>query len=101
MVKFHVLLIFFWLGYCVLHSVLANEGIKARIRILSKTNEKLYRVFYNVFALVTLIALLWFQFSSASTVLFQVPIINKIIAPVLGIFGLAGMVICIKKYFMQ
>ncbi|MEJ7627057.1 MAG: isoprenylcysteine carboxylmethyltransferase family protein [Ferruginibacter sp.] len=97
----HLILIAAWILYCSLHSILANEKIKYRITRSSKISDNNYRLLYNVFALVSLVVILIYQFYLNSRLLFEVTLISKVIAYFLTLSGLAIMIVCIRKYFLQ
>ncbi|XCN72318.1 MAG: NnrU family protein [Candidatus Electrothrix aestuarii] len=64
-------LIFGWLLWCSLHSLLItgklNDWIKKRGGILQGT----YRLFYSLFSLLSLLPLLWYQYSLPQEILFS------------------------------
>ncbi len=97
----HLLLFLFWVLYGVLHSLLASLVLKKWLYKKAPAYEKYYRLGYSVFAVTSLAALLWFQFSITGIVLFT----NKWLRFVPGIpFALAGLVmmtICSKNYFLH
>ncbi len=97
----HWLLMILWLGYCIVHSVLADVGIKIYIQKVMGSAFKFYRPIYSFFSLVTLVFLLWFQFSIQSLLLFKSIIYLYIAAALLGLTGLGIMIMCISKYFYE
>src|SRR6266496_1816347 len=101
MSKEHWLLMILWLAYCIMHSVLADVGIKIYIQKVMGSAFKFYRPVYSLFSLVTLVFLLWFQFSIQSLLLFKSIIYLYIAATLLGLTGLSIMIICISKYFYE
>ena len=60
---------------------------------------KYYRLYYSIFALITLVALLWYQYSLASTRFYFSKIISYGLSMILIVPGLVIMIICICKYF--
>lgn len=101
MLEKYILLSLFWLFFCVLHSVLADIKIKF---ILHKTflfRLIPYRITYNVWAFVSLAAVLIYQFSFDSPALFQRNLLVIITGALIAAAGLFIMIICIKKYFLQ
>ena len=99
--KEHWLLIILWIGYCVVHSVLAGINVKNGIEKLMGPAFKYYRPIYSVFAAITLLLILWFQFSMHSYYLFISMIFVYLPATLLAITGLIIMSICINKYFYE
>lgn len=101
MIYAHLVLIFLWLVYCFLHSLLADKAVKTKLEGFLNIPAGQYRIAYNIFALISLIALLLYQFSISTVLLFRFPIITFVIAPVFILTGVVIMIICIKKYFSQ
>src|SRR5688500_353036 len=97
----HWLLLGLWITYCLIHSWLAGITVKNYIQKFTGEAFKYYRPLYSVFALVTLVLILWYQFSIQSFWLFP----NKSYLVIPGIISaLAGsciMTICIYKYFYE
>lgn len=89
----HLLLAAGWILYCFLHSLLATPVVK---QYFIKTAGRYYRFYYSLFAFVTLLPLLWFQFSTPSDRLFE-PVYWPV--PFL-IFGIVLMFASIRKYFL-
>jgi methanethiol S-methyltransferase len=100
MILKHVMLALVWIIYCVLHSVLASEWLKSRVRPRMK-NFKWYRLWYTLFAYVFLVALLYFQVTLPTIKMFTSQGIVLVLGAVLCSSGLALMAVCIKKYFMS
>lgn len=100
MVFHHFILAIAWIIYCVLHSVLASEWLKSRLRRRMK-NFKWYRLWYSVFAFVFLVTLLYFQVNMATYTLFASRGIVFVLGLVLCFSGLVLMLACIYKYFMN
>lgn len=97
----HFLLSAGWLIYCGLHSILATEKVKIKITGIMRLTMANYRLLYNIFAVTSLIALLIYQFSIESALLFDSYILSQWIAPIISSMGLTGMGMCIVKYFRQ
>ncbi len=96
-----VLLLFYWLIWCGLHSALAINSLK---RVLEKYAGKFYRYYrlcYSIFAFVTLGWLLYYQFILPSTLFWENKILRYLSSLPLAISGGLIMVICIKKYFYE
>src|SRR4029078_13636317 len=97
----HIILAFFWILYCLLHSVLADSGIKKRLSQVMGRNYRYYRLFHNVFAFLFLVALIYFQVSISTTPLLEVSTPILIAGFVIAFSGMVLMVICIGKYFFN
>ncbi len=90
-----------WILYCLLHSIMAATSFKERIKILFGKNYRYYRLFYNLFAVVTLALILLYQFSFTSSLIFVPNSITKIAGSTITLIGVLIMGICIAKYFKQ
>jgi len=100
MIVNHIILATLWIIYCVLHSVLASEWLKKKIR-QRLTDYKWYRLWYSLFAFIFLVALLYYQLELST---FQLFFSNRIIYSsgiILSGCGLILMLVCIRKYFMN
>lgn len=98
MLFYHIFLATLWIIYCVLHSVLASQGVKSK---LQQRMKKWYRPSYTIFSFVFLVALLYYQVSIATIELFKPDNLILILGFLLSLFGLVLMLICIKKYFVN
>lgn len=97
----HLLLAFYWILFCGLHSGLASLWWKDRMKQLFGSRFRYYRLFYSVFAFVSLGLVLAFQLWLASPYLFTGNLATQILG---GLFLLSGVLImahCIRKYFMH
>lgn len=97
----HIILVLLWLLFGVLHSVLAAGWWKQIMQRWLGANFKYYHFGYSVFAAVTLVGILVFQYAMHSRLLFAAPVWVKglLWLPVLA--GLLIMLIVIKKYFFS
>jgi protein-S-isoprenylcysteine O-methyltransferase Ste14 len=96
----HIILAALWIIYCVLHSVLASEWIKKKLRQRMK-NYKWYRLWYTLFALIFLIAIVYFQIKMTTIVLFKQSSFTLVSGIIISFSGLVLMLTCIRKYFMN
>lgn len=87
-----------WIGYCALHSILADPGIKSRAKQMMGGNFKLYRLFYSLTAILLLIPLIIYQSQMYSPRVFQTTVVISAIALAVAITGLVGMFLSLKKY---
>jgi protein-S-isoprenylcysteine O-methyltransferase Ste14 len=90
-----------WLIFCLLHSVLASEKSKAFFGDRMGSNYKYYRLIYSVVALVTLGAVLAWQFSIHPFYLGINPYFKFIVAIPVGMVGAILMGASIRKYFYK
>ena len=100
MILNHIILATLWIAYCVLHSVLASESIKKKIRSRMK-NYKRYRLLYTLFAFVFLALLIYYQIRISTIELFPSRNLIFISGILISFSGLILMLICIRKYFMN
>lgn len=96
----HFLLILLWIVYYTIHSILASSSVKDFFQKNLKKAFRYYRLVYSIFATVTLILLLYFQYSFESPVLIESALIKYFAILFLVLPGLVIMFISIKKYFM-
>ena len=96
----HFLLIFFWILYYAIHSILATTSVKIFLQKKLKKYFRYYRLSYSIFATVTLGCLLYFQYSFDSPILIKSFLIKYFAIPFLILPGIIIMFISIKKYFM-
>jgi protein-S-isoprenylcysteine O-methyltransferase Ste14 len=99
--KEHILLGIGWSVFCVLHSVLADTGVKKKLADTYPNGFTYYRLFYTLFAFVTLIAVALYQVRITSPFVFPSTIETEVIGWITAVAGLAIMAICIKKYFLS
>ncbi|HEU5365310.1 MAG TPA: isoprenylcysteine carboxylmethyltransferase family protein [Hanamia sp.] len=96
----HLLVILFWVVYYAVHSILASTFVKDFFQKKLRKYFRYYRLGYSFFAIITLILLLYFQYSFESPIILEY-IWVKYFAILFLIFpGLTIMFISIKKYFM-
>jgi|SRR6476620_743832 len=97
----HIILIFLWTSYCILHSLLASIGIKKKLLNILGDRFKYYRLFYTFFAFVFLVYILYYQFSIEISLVFNPFPFSRLAGIIIGGVGLFIMLICIKKYFIS
>ena len=96
----HFLLIFLWISYYAIHSVLAATSVKLFFQKKLKKYFRYYRLCYSVFATISLGCLLYFQYSFESQILIQSVLIKYFAIFLLILPGIIIMFISIKKYFL-
>jgi protein-S-isoprenylcysteine O-methyltransferase Ste14 len=94
------MLLFAWVLYYVVHSVLAATVVKDFFAKKMKKYFRYYRLCYSIFATITLVYLLRYQYSFQSPVLIKSVLLKYISLIVLVIPGFTIMFISIKKYFL-
>src|SRR5882757_5858177 len=95
----HLLLAVLWTAFCGLHSLLAANAIKQKIIGRLKNAGRYYRLCYTVFAGASFAAVLAYQFSMHSPLLFQPHTWMVFTGVIAGLCGLIIMGICIRRYF--
>lgn len=101
MLQTHIILAVLWILYCVLHSVLASLSVKAKVQKLAGSRARHYRLFYTLFAAVTLFAIVYFQLRMQSMDLFPKSLFSTVTGSLTGMTGVGIMLVCIKKYFVS
>lgn len=97
--QFYLILILLWAVYYVIHSVLAAASVKRYFGEMLGKNFRYYRLAYSVFAAVTLLGVLWYQYSFSTPMLFDSFVIKIVSFFLLVLPGFSIMFISIKKYF--
>jgi len=98
--KFHWILIAVWIIYYVLHSFFAAGYVKELFKNKLGKYFRYYRLTYSLFAAITLILVLIFQYSFHSPLLLKSLLIKYFAIAFLISPGIIVMTISIKKYFM-
>jgi len=97
----HIILILFWITFSVLHSLFASERWKKKMQVILKKNYKFYRIGYSLFALITLTIAITYNFSMQSFFLWNVNIIEQVIAAACMLsFGVI-MLLFIRRFFFD
>jgi methanethiol S-methyltransferase len=97
----HVILALLWIGFGVLHSLLAGLNIKRRFATRFPKQAKHYRLLYTLFAFLTFGLVLWYQLQLRSLFVYQRNLFTNSLGAVAVLVGVVIMVICIKKYFLS
>lgn len=97
----HLILILLWIIYCVLHSLLASIRFKNLMHLKLGNSFRFYRTAYNVFAFLSIVAIILYQLNLSTYKMFEVPGLVKILALLLLLCGSVIMIVMIKKYFMS
>ena len=99
MIQNHIILAIAWIFFCVIHSLLASLSVKQKIGKYFGDHFKWYRPAYIVFAALTFGAVLFYQFSIPTKLLYKINTASVIAGSAIGIFGIIIMMSCIVKYF--
>lgn len=68
-----IFLAFLWTGWCFLHSLLITRGFTEKMKAKMGRLYAYYRLSYNVFSLVTVVPLMYFQLHLKAVVIFAWP----------------------------
>jgi methanethiol S-methyltransferase len=90
--KNNIILALLWIGYGIIHSVLAADSIKKAFP------TKYYRLIYNLLAIILLIPILYFQITVESKRLLPDSIFNQVIGGIMMSAGIFMMYVSIKGY---
>lgn len=101
MLKAHLILLFLWIVFGVLHSILAGLKIKQRFAYAFPHSFKHYRLLYTFFAFLTFGLVVWYQVQLVTPLVFDRTFFTTVIGLVAAVAGLVVMSICIKKYFLS
>lgn len=97
----HIILLILWIAYCVLHSVLASGRVKRWAEQRLGTSYRYYRFGYTLFSFAGLVAILIYQVSILSPLLFERSLALLIAASLFAAIGAALIMMNIIKYFIQ
>ncbi|THU40100.1 isoprenylcysteine carboxylmethyltransferase family protein [Niastella caeni] len=97
----HIILVLLWVLFGVLHSMLAAGWCKRFMQRVLGRKYKYYHIIYSLFAAITLMGILVFQFTMPSRLLFTLPGWAKVLFWLPALIGLAIMLIVIRKYFFS
>lgn len=97
----HWILLGGWVGFGLLHSVLAVPAVKTFFYRGLGRHSPYYTLSYSGIATISLAGILVWQVSLKSPVTGSFPILKYVIGLLAGVPGLWLMAICIRKYFFQ
>lgn len=101
MVQQHIILALLWISFCVFHSVFASEKWKKRMQAVMQKRYKFYRMCYSVFAMITLSIVVVYNFRLQSLMIWNVGLIEKILAiTAMGLFGFI-MILFSRRFFFD
>ena len=97
----HLMLLFLWMIFCLLHTLFATDKFKLYMQAILKKKYRFYKLAYSLFAVVTLVIVLGYNYRVQSFNLWNVSLTEKIIA----ITGLAIssflMLLFTRKFFFE
>ena len=63
----YLMLLILWIAWCVLHSALISPAVTDRLRKRFPDSFRYYRILYNLFAVVSLLPVLYYTFALSGT----------------------------------
>jgi methanethiol S-methyltransferase len=93
--KNEIVLALLWIGYGIIHSVLATDSIK---KIFP---TKYYRLIYNLLAIILLIPILYFQITMDSKRLMENSVFNQLLGGIMMFAGIFVMYLSFKNYDLK
>jgi methanethiol S-methyltransferase len=93
--KNEIILALLWIGYGVIHSVLASDSVKKIFTI------KYYRLIYNGLAIVLLIPIAYFQITAESKKLMEDSFFNQLLGGIMMASGIFVMYLSFKNYDLK
>jgi protein-S-isoprenylcysteine O-methyltransferase Ste14 len=98
----YILLVIFWMIWCTLHSALISLTVTERLRRKYPNSFRYFRIFYNLFAIVSLLPVFFYGFSLRGTPVVAWQGLERIVPIVLGAVGLLFFVAGGRRYdFLQ
>lgn len=101
MIADHIILAIVWILYGVIHSVLANRTVKKNLQQKMGRAAPYYRIIYTLFAFLSMAAVIYYQVSLPTRLVFEKSMVTNIAGGLLSFSGLVLMLVCIKKYFIS
>ncbi len=95
------LLSFSWIGYFILHSVLASLAVKRRAAAACPNLMRYYRLAFNILAVLLLLPILWLTYHDPGPVLWRWQGIAAWLANGLALAALFGFWLSLRSYDMQ
>jgi len=97
----HWILLLLWGLFGLLHSLLAAGGVKRYFALLLGRYAGYYRLFYSLFAFLSLGVVVVAQFSIKSIPVATFSLLKYLVGLTVGAPGVILMIICIRKYFFH
>jgi hypothetical protein len=94
-------LVAYWLGYFVLHSVLASLRVKSWVALHHPERMPLYRLGYNIFAVLMLLPILWLMVRNPGPTLWAWQGLGAWLANGLALAAVIGFMKSLKYYDTQ
>ena len=95
----HIILAFLWILYCFLHSLIASSAFKNIAKKWMNKSFAQFRLLYNLFAAIGFIAIVFYQSTMKSSLLYDPRLLLQSLAIAVAVCGLILMAVCVVKYF--
>lgn len=95
------LLLFCWVGYFALHSILASLAVKRRVAAARPNLMPYYRLVFNILAVLLLLPILWLTYRNPGPMLWRWQGIAAWLANGLALAAIFGFWMSLKSYDMQ
>jgi protein-S-isoprenylcysteine O-methyltransferase Ste14 len=96
-----VLLLFCWIAYFALHSILASLAVKRRVATVYPNLMPYYRLVFNILAVLLLLPILWLTYRDPGPMLWRWQGIAAWLANGLALTAIFGFWLTLKSYDMQ
>jgi protein-S-isoprenylcysteine O-methyltransferase Ste14 len=96
-----LLLLFCWVGYFALHSILASLAIKRRVAAAIPNLMPYYRLGFNILAMLLLLPIVWLTYHDSGPMLWRWQGIAAWLANGLALAAIFGFLLTLKSYDMQ
>ena len=83
-----ILLALFWIAWCAAHSLLISKAAHRYAERILKNRSGCYRLLYVIFSLITLLPVLWYQFSLPQRILLEHNPVISLIQSALLVYSL-------------
>ena len=93
--KNEIILGLLWIGYGIIHSVLASDAVKKAFPL------KYHRLIYNILAIILLIPVIYFQIFMASKKLMPDSLFNQLLGGIMMFAGIFVVYLSLKNYDMK
>lgn len=93
--KNEIILGLLWIGFGIVHSVLASDAVKKAFPI------KYYRLIYNLLAIILLISIIYFQIFMDSKKLMPDSFFNQLLGGIMMFSGIFVVYLSLKNYDMK
>ena len=92
------LLLFAWLLYGTIHSLMASNFFKIFMAKISGEKFRFYRLLYNAIAVISLLPVLYVQFSTEKVSMWQVSDYQAVIGKFICVFGVIFIATALQGY---